>query len=186
MHNEPDRFDSISITLHWVIGIAYIGLFALGAYMVTLDYYNPLYTRLPYLHKGLGILLIFVVLFRLVWLMMITRPGPLPTHQRYETIAAGFSAWGMTIGLLIVLASGYLITTAAGAGIDVFDLFTVPALNLDLNNQEDLAGLIHWVTAYLVTGIATIHALAALKHHFVNKDDTLKRMLPRLKRRAEQ
>ena len=178
MRNRPTRFDNISIALHWLVALSYFGLFGLGAYMVTLGYYDPLYTRLPYWHKGLGILLIFVVLFRLLWHMIRARPEPGQGHQRYERVGAGIVSWGMTIGLLIVLMSGYMITTSAGATIDVLTLFKVPAINFGMENQEDLAGQIHWTVSYLVLTLAIIHTIAALKHHFIDRDDTLKRILP--------
>jgi cytochrome b561 len=178
MGNKRDRFDGISISFHWVVALAYFGLFAVGAYMVTLDYYNPLYTSLPYWHKALGVLLIGVFLARFVWQAFRSKPDALPTHKKHELIGANVAAWCMNIGLLVVLLSGYLITTSAGAGIDVFELFTLNAIDLGVNNQEDTAGLVHWVASYIVLGIATIHALAALKHHFIDKDKTLRRILP--------
>ncbi len=178
MSGKNDRFDGVSIAFHWLVAVAYCGLFALGAYMVTLGYYDPLYTKLPYWHKGLGILLIFVVIARLAWRLISSRPDPLPEHKRYEIIGANIAQWSMNIGLIIVLVSGYLITTSAGAGIDVLGIFTLAAIDTGLNNQEDLAGLIHWVVSYIVLGLATIHGLAALKHHIVDKDRTLKRILP--------
>ena len=181
MNEKNDRFDGVSIAFHWLVAIAFCGLFALGAYMVTLGYYDPLYTTLPYWHKGLGILLIFPVLARLFWRMIASRPDPLPQHKRYENIGAKLAQWSMNIGVVVVLISGYLITTSAGAGIDVLGLFTVAAMKTDLNNQEDLAGLVHWVVSYIVLGLATIHGLAALKHHFIDRDKTLKRILPALK-----
>ena len=140
MNEQNNRFDSLSIAFHWIVAIAFWGLFALGAYMVTLGYYDPLYTTLPYWHKGLGIMLIFVVLARLGWRLVSSRPDPLPEHKRYEVIGACFAQWSMNIGLIIVLVSGYLITTSAGAGIDVLGIFTLAAIDTGLNNQEDLAG----------------------------------------------
>ena len=178
MNAQNNRFDGLSIAFHWVVAIAYWGLFAVGAYMVTLGYYDPLYTTLPYWHKGLGVMLIFVVLARLIWRLFSSRPDPLPEHKRYQVIGARFAQWSMSIGLIIVLVSGYLITTSAGAGIDVLGVFTLAAIDTSLNNQEDLAGLVHWVASYIVLGLATIHGLAALKHHFIDKDKTLKRILP--------
>lgn len=178
MGNKRERFDGISISFHWLVALAYFGLFAVGAYMVTLDYYSPLYTTLPYWHKALGVLLIGIFVARFAWKIFRSKPDALPTHKKHELIGASLAAWGMNIGLLGVLLSGYLITTSAGAGIDVFEMFTLNAIDLGVNNQEDMAGLVHWVVSYIVLAIATIHAFAALKHHFIDKDKTLRRILP--------
>ena len=91
-----------------------------------------------------------------------------------------YSEWYMAFALyfilLTVLASGYLITSADGKAIAVFDWFNVSAFILIAENQEDLAGEIHYYIAYTLIFMALIHGLAAIKHHFIDKDNTLKRM----------
>ena len=79
--------------------------------------------------------------------------------------------------MIALFASGYLISTADGRAIDVFNWFAVPAVGELFNNQEDLAGDAHFYIAWSVITISVIHMLAALKHHFINKDDTMKQML---------
>ena len=75
------------------------------------------------------------------------------------------------------MMSGYLISTADERGISVFGLFEVPGFGSLIDNQEDLAGVVHKYAAYLVIGLTLLHAAAALKHHFIDKDETLTRML---------
>ena len=76
-----------------------------------------------------------------------------------------------------MFTSGYLISTADGRAIDVFNWFAVPALGELIENQEDIAGDVHFYLAWILIVTASLHAIAALKHHFFNKDDTLKQML---------
>ncbi|MGB7994663.1 MAG: cytochrome b, partial [Photobacterium halotolerans] len=76
-----------------------------------------------------------------------------------------------------LFVSGYLISTSDGRGIEVFDWLTVPSMGELFPDQSDVAGEIHEYLAYALIGLATLHAVAALKHHFVNKDNTLKKML---------
>ena len=83
------------------------------------------------------------------------------------------------LGLFGVMISGYLISTADGRGIGVFGWFEVPALISGLPEQEDVAGLIHKYLAWGLVIFAVIHALAALKHHFIDRDATLVRMFGR-------
>ena len=80
----------------------------------------------------------------------------------------------LLFGLFI---SGYLISTADGRAIDIFNWISVPAFGELIENQEDVAGDIHFYLAWTVIIVAALHALAALKHHFINKDDTMKQML---------
>jgi cytochrome b561 len=76
-----------------------------------------------------------------------------------------------------MVISGYLISTAKGQGIDVFGWFELPALLPDNEGRGDLAGDIHEVIGTLFMLMVLLHAGAALVHHFMFKDRTLKRML---------
>ena len=77
------------------------------------------------------------------------------------------------------MIAGYLISTADGRAIEVFGWFQVPATLYDLPEQEDIAGEIHELIAWALILLAGVHALAALKHHFINRDTTLLKMLGR-------
>jgi cytochrome b561 len=79
--------------------------------------------------------------------------------------------------IFIVAITGYLITTAEGQAASVFEWFGIPATIQLTAAQVDLAGEIHEYGAWLIILIATLHAAAALMHHFVFKDRTLKRMI---------
>jgi len=81
--------------------------------------------------------------------------------------------------LFAVMIAGYLISTAEGVGIPVFDWFEVPALVSGLPDQADTAGAIHLYLAWVLVIFSGLHALAALKHHFIDRDVTLTRMLGR-------
>ncbi|GAB7194875.1 hypothetical protein OS11_11470 [Dickeya oryzae] len=78
--------------------------------------------------------------------------------------------------LFSILISGYLISTAEGQPISVFGWFSVPATLSGIQNQADSAGKIHLYLAWSVVILSVLHALAALKHHFIDRDVTLKRM----------
>ena len=75
--------------------------------------------------------------------------------------------------------SGYLISTADNRPIDVFGWFFIPASITSIPDQEDTAGLVHLVVASTLLGLVLLHAAAALKHHYIDRDDTLKRILGR-------
>ena len=82
------------------------------------------------------------------------------------------------LGLLVIIVFlGYLISTASGDSIEVFNWFEIPATITSIENQEDIAGELHYWFALSIIIIASLHALAALKHHFIDKDKTLLRML---------
>ncbi len=173
--NTPDGYGWISILLHWLVAAAAIGLFGLGLWMVELGYYDPWYQRAPAIHKGIGVLLFAVLLLRLGWKYRNSTPRPL--GRPWEQTSARLVHPLLYLLLLALIASGYLISTADGRAIDVFGLFSVPATLSGLEHQEDIAGEVHEVLAYALIALTVLHALAALKHHFVDRDATLQRML---------
>jgi cytochrome b561 len=177
LRNSHQQYGIVSIVMHWVMTLLIIGLFILGLYMTGLDYYHPWYKTAPDIHRSLGIIMLLLLVFRLVWRMV--NPKPVPVDNDPE-ILHKVAEWVHTLLYLLLFAialSGYLISTADGRGIDVFNWFTVPALIPSFENMEDLAGEIHFVLAVTLIALATLHGLAALKHHFVDRDLTLVRML---------
>ena len=177
MFDTTKRYGTVSILLHWLTAIAILGLFLLGFYMVTLDYYHPLYIRLPYLHKSIGVLVVLLPLCRFVWKRFNPSPLPIGSHTPIEITISRYTHTGLFALTGIVIFSGYLISTANNSGINVFNWFILPASVTTLPQQEDLAGLVHKYVAYAMLGTILLHAGAALKHHFVDKDVTLLRML---------
>ena len=172
--NTLNNYGWISIGLHWLVAISVIGLFGLGLWMVELTYYDAWYRRAPDLHKGVGVLLFFVMLARLAW--HLGNPRPRLSGAPWERQAARLVHGLLYLLLYALMVSGYLISTADGRAIDVFGLFGLPA-SLTGKNQEDIAGVVHEVLAYGVIALASLHTLAALKHHLIDHDNTLKRML---------
>ncbi|UTW44828.1 cytochrome b [bacterium SCSIO 12696] len=172
--NTLQSYGLVAKLLHWVMALAIFGLFGLGIYMVGLDYYDPLYRTLPHIHKSVGVLLFVLLLIRWGWRMGSRQPQPIgSTNEQRVAHWAHLTLYAL---MALIMVSGYLISTADGRAIDVFNWFAVPATLTDIDNQEDIAGDIHEILAWVLIVLAALHALAALKHHFIDKDNTLKRM----------
>lgn len=177
--NSDSTYGLVSILLHWLVALAVFGLFGLGLWMVGLDYYSSWYRTAPDLHKSIGILLFVVMLGRLIW-RFITPPPPAPAnHGPLTRLASKFGHALLYLGLFAIMISGYLISTADNRGISVFDLFEVPATITSISEQADRAGAFHFYAAWTLVIFAGLHALAALKHHFIDRDATLVRMFGR-------
>lgn len=174
IRDTSEGYGLLSRLMHWLMAVVIIGLFVLGLWMVTLDYYSPYYHSAPDLHRSLGMLMLFLLVFRFAWRAANTRPDDREL-TRFEAIASEIVHWGFYPLLLALMISGYLISTAEGAPISVFGWFDVPA-TLAGEGQEDWAGLIHEVLAYVTMAIVAIHTIAALKHHFIDKSRILTRM----------
>ncbi len=173
--NTVKGYGMVAIALHWLAAVWIIGLFVLGLYMVDLGYYDDLYKTGPYWHKAMGVLLALVMIGRFIWRGINPKPeiaGSAPVKKAAEVVHTLLYVW---VGA--VIASGYLISTADGRAIDVFGWFTIPATLTSIVNQEDIAGAIHFYLAVGLISMAGLHALAAIKHQFFDRDGTLVKML---------
>jgi cytochrome b561 len=175
LKNSTSHYGWLTIVNHWLSACIVVGMFALGLWMVELDFYNQWYHDAPHYHKSVGLLFSLLILFRLVCRWVQTTPQPLT--QGWQSTVAGIVHKLFYLLFFAIFFSGYLISTAEGRGIEIFSWFTVPALEPMINNQEDIAGEWHRWLVYSLIALSAIHALAALKHHFINKDLTLVRML---------
>ena len=175
LKNTENGYGWVAIALHWLVAVAVFAMFGLGLYMIELTYYDAWYKGSLDLHKSAGILMALTVLIRFVWRLINPSPKGL-SPKPLENLAAHLAHGLLYLMMAALFISGYLISTADGQGIAVFELFTVPA-TLSADHQEDIAGDVHRWLAWGLMGLVGLHALAALKHHFLNRDATLKRML---------
>lgn len=177
---QRDTYGIVAIAFHWSAALLSIGLFALGLYMVTLSYYDPLYRTLPQWHKDLGAALVVLMLLRLGWRRLRPPPAPVAGYGAAERRLARGTHVLLYLFPFVLAAFGYFISTADGRPLQLWGgTLSVPALVTGIDNQEDLAGEIHLWLAWAFIGLAAVHALAALKHHFFDRDRTLVRMFGR-------
>ena len=176
LKNSEHHYGWLAVVLHWLVAVVVVGLFALGLWMVDLSYYDEWYRKGPGLHRSIGLILFAVVVFRLLWRFINTSPRPLANHQRWEVVSAHVAHSLLYVLMFVAMVSGYLITTADGSSISVFGLFDVPSLTGRVKGMEDTAGAVHYWSTWALVGLAGLHALGALKHHFIDRDETLRRM----------
>jgi len=175
LRNTTQTYGWMAIGLHWLMAIGILGLFVLGVWMVKLDYYDTWYHRASDIHQDIGMLLLAMLVVRLFWAWFNIKPDIAAAAWERATAIAVHRLFYLL--MLIVLVSGYLIPTAEGEGFDVFGWFYVPALWHLNAAQADMAGDIHRWSAWTTIGLTGLHAAAALKHHVVNRDNTLLNMM---------
>lgn len=171
------RYDFLSIALHWFIAIFTVALFISGLWMVDLGYYDDWYYQAPWWHKGIGIITAFLVIMRWVWTLFRQSPAAIRSTPLWQHLVAKLVHKLMNLSILALFISGYVMVTAKGDSLNLFDWLLIPALFSDKSHWVDPAGVIHLWSGYFIIALATLHALAAIKHHFIDKDATLKRML---------
>ncbi|MCA0402295.1 MAG: cytochrome b [Proteobacteria bacterium] len=173
--NSKNHFGLVAIIFHWLMAILLIGLLTLGLYMVGLPISLE---KLKFYgwHKEYGILALILVTLRIIWrLANITPQLSLPLLEKIAARAVHWAFYGFMFAMPI---TGWLITSAAGIPASFFGLFNLPSLIAARPDSLELFEAIHKWIAYGLIVTIILHTLAALKHHFINKDDILRRMFP--------
>lgn len=173
----PETWGGLTILIHWLTALTVFGMFGLGLWMADLNLYHPWYHKAPELHKSVGILLFLLTCARLLWRLVEGKPRPLASHSHKLQMLAQTVHALLYLLLFSVMVFGYLISTADGRAVDVFNWFSVPATLQGREQQEDIAGVVHLWLAVTLISLVVLHALAAIKHHVFDKDRTLRRML---------
>jgi cytochrome b561 len=176
----PRNYGHVAITLHWLIAIALIGSFSLGLYMHELPL-SPQKLKFYSWHKWAGVTIFMFVVLRLAW-RLTHRPPQLP---------AGMPLWQRQVAeathvllyffMFAVPLTGWLMSSAKGFQTVWFGVLPLPDL---LEKDQDLGDLLQQVHMLLNFGMAALvvaHLGAALKHHFLDRDDVLGRMIPFLR-----
>ncbi|WP_045859409.1 cytochrome b [Teredinibacter purpureus] len=177
LKNTSQRYGLVSIILHWLGAIGVFVLFFLGLWMMELDYYDAWYKSAPALHKSIGFVVVLLFVVRFLWRSYSKPPTALKSHKYWEVLVAKVIHTAFYCVVVSMLISGYLITTSKGQPLEVLGFIALPATVTGIENLEHYASEVHEFMAFLIVGVATLHGLAALKHHFFDKDTTLKRML---------
>lgn len=175
--NTSASYGWLAIVVHWLAALAVFGMFALGFWMVDLTYYDEWYRRAPNIHRAIGVLLFALMVFRLSWRFFATSPNSVAGHKRWEVYSARAAHGLLYVLIFVAMVSGFLISTADGSSVSVFGWFEVPSVTGQVKGLEDTAGWVHYWSTWALIGLALIHAVGALKHHFFDRDDTLRRML---------
>jgi cytochrome b561 len=180
VENREDRYGAIALLLHWSMALLVIGLAALGLYMVTLADvgFSTKKISLVLFHKEFGVLALLLLATRLAWRITQTLPRLVENLPDWQKITARFVHLAF-YGLLIALPmTGWIMSSAAGIPVSFFGLFMLPDFVYRNDELFQLYMAIHKWLGYMLILFVFVHVGAALMHHFVFKDDTLRKMLP--------
>lgn len=175
-----NQLSHTTVALHWLVGIAVIGMLTLGIYMTQTE------TRSLYpLHKSLGVLFLLLILARIAWRMKNGWLEPVGNYPRHERVLAKIVHYVLLIATVLMPLSGFLMSALGGTGVSVFGLELV-ARNPDPANpgrviahSADAASFfrgVHGAVAFILVIAILLHTAGALKHHLIDKDGTLKRI----------
>lgn len=179
LRNSAHRWGWVAQFLHWSIALMVIGLAIVGLLMDEMAN-SPDKLKVYALHKSTGLTVLALVLLRLLWRLIDTRP-PLPASMpRWQRLLSSATHGLLYLLLLLMPLSGWLYNSASNFPLRWFGLFKVPALTGPDRDIKQWANDIHETGFYVLAALFALHVAAALKHHFIDRDATLARMTPGL------
>ncbi len=172
-----ERYSGVAIALHWLTTALVVANLSLGLSMVPLPI-SPLKLQWYMLHKWIGITVFLLIWARLGWRWRHPAPAavPMPLWQRR---AAAVTHTVLYVLLLVIPVSGWLYSSATGVQVVYLGVVALPDI---VPRDKALAGIlkvVHVVLNSVMFALVCVHAAAALKHHFVDRDAVLGRMLPK-------
>ena len=179
LRNTENSWGLVSILFHWIMAALFFGQFWLGWYMQgvpnLIDQYN-LYQS----HKSFGLTILGLAALRILWAVTSRRPSLPENMPSSERSLARGSHLALYFALIVVPMTGWAVVSTSPLPIATwfFGLFVVPSLPLGVSRHtEHLWSSLHAFLAYTAIFLTGVHVLAALRHHFRNKDDVLVRMI---------
>ena len=183
LRNNSQAWGSLSIGLHWLTLIMILSLAAVGMNMDDLPN-GPLKIQVYAMHKSFGLTVLALTAIRLTWRLFSVTPEPGPGTPKWQEWIAKLVHGALYFLLFAMPISGWLYNSAAGFPLKYFGLFSLPKLSTYNPELKHLAGDAHETFFYILALLMLMHAGAALKHHYLDKDNTLTRMLPWLAKKS--
>lgn len=177
LKDEGTRFGVISIINHWTIAVLIIVMLAIGLYMDSLPR-GPGRGEWIDLHKSIGIIVLVLGAWRVLWRIIQRFPDEVCEMPHWQEMASKAVHIALLVLIVAMPLSGYMTSSTGGHDVSFFGLFHLPQLP-ENKALSELASEVHEILADLLMIVLVLHVAAALKHHVIDQDATLKRMLGR-------
>lgn len=177
LRNDDKKYGAAAKALHWGVALLVLSMLALGWYMNTLPRGLEKF-RYVELHKSLGLLVLGFMIIRALW-RVLNPPPPLPADlPGWEQVVAKLSHLAIYAAIFLQVFIGMAFVWTANSPLTLFGLVPVPNPFSPDPQLHELGGELHELFAFGIVGLLVMHIGAALRHHFILKNDILRRMLP--------
>ncbi|GFE48334.1 cytochrome b [Roseobacter cerasinus] len=170
------EYNFISRLNHWVAAIAMIGMLLFGLYLEYGDLAREARRPLIGIHRSIGVVVLIFGIWRVSWRIMQGFPTPVADMPRWQFRLSKGVHWSLLAGILIMPLSGIGFTVFRGRDVDVFGWFSIPGA-AEIPWIVSLSSVLHQYVGLGLCAIVVLHIAAALKHHLVDRDPTLRRMI---------
>jgi cytochrome b561 len=174
------RYGPVAVTFHWVVALLILANLLLGLYAVGLPL-SPQKLRYFSFHKWIGVTVFMLAAVRLLWRLRHPAPALPEAMPRWERRAAHATHALLYFLFFAAPLTGWLFSSASGFQTVYLGLVPIPDLLSKDKALAEALKLAHKSINYTMAAVIVLHVAAALKHHFIDRDDVLRRMLPRFK-----
>lgn len=176
--NSRDAYGWPAIALHWIVALLIFATFGLGLWMgeVPARADRPFYFAI---HASLGMTLLVLLVLRILWAFFNPAPAAPAGTSPLQHAAARFTHLSLYVLTLATVLVGWLLAGVQDTPLVpmAFGVLPMPSPLALSHAAEDFLEEAHELTAYALMALAGIHVLAALWHHYVLRDNTMRRML---------
>lgn len=178
------RYDRVARATHWLLAALAVNVVSFGWASEAAAHNTPAREHLLLLHRSLGLVILALVLFRILWRLRHPAPPLSPGVGRGIAALAHLTQSGLDLAFLAMPLAGYINAAAAAHSVSLFGIVSIlPLLPRDPRLSQ-IAIAVHLVGQYLVYFLVALHIAGALHHAIVRRDEVLDRMLPRRRPRA--
>lgn len=174
LSNSEDDYGLIARLFHWLIAVIVMGLLPLGLFMTGMEN-SPLKMDVYAVHKSFGLLVFFLGLGRVVWRFVSPPPDHLESHEHWEVTLASAAHFWLYVCIIGMPLTGWLMSSAMEFPVPFFGV-QLPHLMGKDERLGELFEQAHGILAYTLLFVLALHVAGALKHHVIDKDETLQRM----------
>lgn len=176
LRSDTTRWSTVAKTFHWVMALLILGN---GAFAFWMDGLKPSMHKIDMfaLHKSFGLTVLALFLLRVLWRAIDRRPPDMPA-PRWQQLAAHAVHGVLYLLIAAIPLTGWAFNSAHGFPLQYFKQFNLPALVEKNPALSDTLGTVHVWLFWLLLAVLVAHVGGALKHHVLDRDDTLRRMLP--------
>ncbi len=175
MQHETQKYNAGARGFHWATALLILGLLPAGFYMVVMEF-SPFKLQIYGLHKSLGLTVLILAVFRILWRGFFKPPSSLGTHKAWEKALSKTIHIVLYVAIVMMPLSGWVMSSAGDFPVTFFGLFDVPNIVPKNENIFETSRSVHTVLGFIIVGCLGLHIVGALKHHFIDKDATLARM----------
>ncbi|OBT12063.1 cytochrome B [Vibrio sp. UCD-FRSSP16_10] len=175
MSENSKKLTRTTIVMHWLTGLSFIGVFIVGLIMAEMERGPDKFELMGY-HKSIGAIILMIALLRIVWRLKEGKLSSLGTSLPWQEKMAHAVHGILMLATIAMPISGIAMSAGGGRAIDIFGWVIIEKGD-KIEWLQQLGGTIHHSAVNIIIAVFALHIIGAVKHHFIDKDATITRML---------